>query len=288
MTVELRHLRAFLAIAAEGNVTRAAARTHVSQPALSRTLRQLEDHLGARLVDRSTHHLELTAAGRLFQVRATAALAGIDALLDPAQLGAWPLRLGHAWSAMGVHTTTLLRRWKAAHPDIPLELLRIDDRTAGLARGSVHAALLRGESGFPGLRKELLGAEDRLAAVPADGPLGDRSELALADLVPYPVALNPVSGTTTLSLWPASARPETTVTTGNTDDWLTTVAAGKAVGVTSTATAALHPYPGVTYVPLVDAPPVRFFLAWTEPLAHPAIPDLVILAKAVIQTAARD
>ncbi|WP_369215861.1 helix-turn-helix domain-containing protein, partial [Streptomyces flavofungini] len=64
MTIELRHLRAFLAIADEGNVTRAAARLRLSQPALSRTLRQLEDHLGALLADRSTHHLELTARGR--------------------------------------------------------------------------------------------------------------------------------------------------------------------------------------------------------------------------------
>ena len=49
MTVEVRHLRAFLAIAEEGTITRAAARLHLTQPALSRTLRQLETHLGLRL-----------------------------------------------------------------------------------------------------------------------------------------------------------------------------------------------------------------------------------------------
>jgi hypothetical protein len=75
MTVELRHLRAFVAIAAEGTITRAAARLHVTQPALSRTLRQLEAHLGARLIDRSTHHLQLTAAGHAVGVTTTATAA---------------------------------------------------------------------------------------------------------------------------------------------------------------------------------------------------------------------
>ena len=75
MTADLRHLRAFLAIAAEGSVTRAAARLHVTQPALSRTLRQLEQHLGVRLVDRSTHHLRLTAAGE--EVRLSGGQVGL-------------------------------------------------------------------------------------------------------------------------------------------------------------------------------------------------------------------
>jgi len=109
MTAELRHLRAFLAIAAERSITRAAVRLHVTQPALSRTLRQLETHLGVRLIDRSTHHLELTAAGRAYRDRAAAAVAAVDDVLDPARAGTHPLRLGHAWSALGEHTTTLLR-----------------------------------------------------------------------------------------------------------------------------------------------------------------------------------
>src|SRR5919112_1839022 len=94
MAAELRHLRAFVAIADEGTVTRAAARLHVTQPALSRTLAQLEAHLGVRLVERSTHHLELTTAGRLFHHRARAALSAVDEVLDPARAATWPLRLG--------------------------------------------------------------------------------------------------------------------------------------------------------------------------------------------------
>jgi DNA-binding transcriptional LysR family regulator len=168
MTMELRHLRCFLAIAEEGTLTRAATRLHLTQPVVSRTLRQLEDHLGVRLIDRSTHHLGLTAAGHSFRIRAASAVASADAAFDPAQLGVWPLRLGHAWSAFGEFTVSLLRSWLQEHPDVPLELRRIEDRTAGLARGEVDAALLRGPVTMPGIRTEPLMMGPRPLAGAAD------------------------------------------------------------------------------------------------------------------------
>ncbi|MBO8184095.1 LysR family transcriptional regulator [Streptomyces spirodelae] len=283
MTIELRHLRAFLAIAEEGTITRAAARLHIGQPALSRTLRQLESHLGVRLVDRSTHHLELTTAGRRFREKATAALAAVDAALDPRPLTALPLRLGHPWAALGGRTIPLLRRWDEEHPEVPLELRRIDDRTAGLAQGKVDVALLRGEVRAPGLVTELLRHEERIAVVPADSELASRSALALADLAAWPVALNTVAGTTTPELWPASARPRETIEVTNTDEWLTAIAVGRAVGVSTSATPGLHSHPSIAYRPLTDAPPVPLLLAWRSGTpTHPAIPALVALARQLV------
>lgn len=282
MSIELRHLRCFLAIAEESSLTRAAARLHLTQPAVSRTLAALEQHLGARLVDRSTHHLALTAEGRAFRDRAAAALAAFDAAVDPARLRHRPLRLGHAWSAFGPYTTPLLRRWQRDHPDTPLELLRIDDRTAGLTRGEVDAALLRGAVDAPGLVTEELTTEERVAAVPADSPLADLPRLTLHDLADGTVVLNTVSGTTALTLWPHAARPAATITVANTDDWLTAIAAGRGVGVSSASTAALHPHPGVTYRPLPDAPPLPVVLAWRDAFAHPATGALVAMAREIV------
>jgi DNA-binding transcriptional LysR family regulator len=281
MTMELRHLRCFLAIAQEGTLTRAATRLHLTQPVVSRTLRQLEDHLGVRLIDRSTHHLGLTAAGHAFQIRAASAVAAADAAFDPAQLGVWPLRLGHAWSAFGELTVSLLRSWMQECPDVPLELRRIEDRTAGLSRGEVDAALLRGPVTTPGIRTEPL-MEPRLAAVPAGTALAARSRLTLGDLAGYPVVLSTASGTTTTDLWPASIRPEATIEVASTDEWLAAIAAGKAVGVTTTATASVHPYPGIAYRPLAGAADLAVSLAWTHPPTHPAIAKLVTLAREVI------
>jgi len=282
MTIELRHLRCFAAIAEEGNLTRAAARLHLTQPALSRTLRQLEAHLGILLVDRSTHHLQLTEAGEVFRDKAAAALAAVDDALDPASTGTWPLRLGHAWSALGGYTTPLLRRWKQAYPQTPLQLLRIDDRTAGLTRGRVDAALLRGAVPAAGLRTELLVSEDRVAVMSADSPLTALPRVTLADLAAHPIALNTVSGTTTRDLWPATARPAATLEVTNTDEWLMAIAAGRAVGISTTATPSNHTHPLLVFRPLVDAPPVPVVLAWREGPGHPAVPDLLALAHEVV------
>ncbi|MFD8572631.1 LysR family transcriptional regulator [Streptomyces sp. NPDC059639] len=284
LSLELRHLRCFLAVADEAHVTRAAARLGITQPAVSRTLAALEAALGVRLVDRSTHHLELTAEGRAFRARAEVAVAAFEDAVAVTRAPGRPLRLGHAWSAAGAYTTPLLRRWNQEHPDVPLELLRIDDRTAGLTRdgGSrVDVALLRGPVDAPDLVTTLLHREARVAALPSDSPLARRSALVLADLRDQVIALNTVSGTTTLGLWAPGARPTRTLTVANTDDWLAAIAADRGVGVTSTATVALHPHPGVAYVPLTDAPALQVVLARRRGPGHPSIPDLIALALEV-------
>ncbi|OON72357.1 LysR family transcriptional regulator [Streptomyces tsukubensis] len=278
----MRHLRCFLAVSEEGSVTGAAVRLRLTQPAVSRALAALEQALAVRLVDRSTHHLELTAEGETFRPKAERAVAAFEEALDSVREVHRPLRLGHAWSAAGRSTTRLLRHWAWEHPDVPLELLRVDDRTAGLTRGSVDAALLRGDVGTPGLLTETLYTEPRVAAVPADSPLAGREEITLADLRTYTIALNTISGSTTPALWPAGERPTGTLTVGNTDDWLAAIAAGRAVGVTASATAGMHPNPGVVYVPLADAPPLPVVLAWRDGHAHPAVRDLVALARRVV------
>jgi DNA-binding transcriptional LysR family regulator len=257
----------------------------VTQPALSRTLRQLEAHLGARLIDRSTHHLQLTAAGHAFRPRAAAAVTAVDEALDPARAGTWPLRLGHAWSALGKYTTPLLRRWKQEHPDTPLQLLRVDDRTAGLDQGTVDVAVLRGEADLPAeVNTVVLLLEPRVVAVAADSPLTQKAQLTLPDLIAKSIAVNTIAGTTVLGLWPPDDTPNDTVEVANTDDWIAAIAAGHAVGVTTTATAATYPNPEVAYIPLIDVPAVTVYLAWMQPPSHPAVGDFIALARRLIPT----
>ena len=98
---ELRHLRTMAAIAEEGTITGAAARLRITQPALSRTLRQLEQRVGTSLIDRSTRHLELTPAGRTLARRRTPLFrnsASPERPLDqPRQVGRLGLGFHHVW-----------------------------------------------------------------------------------------------------------------------------------------------------------------------------------------------
>src|SRR5881296_1826368 len=77
-SMELRHLRYFVAVSEEQNVTRAAARLHVSQPPLSRQIRDLEEELGVALFEHSAKAVRLTEAGKVFLTEARAVLQRAD------------------------------------------------------------------------------------------------------------------------------------------------------------------------------------------------------------------
>src|SRR5918998_1871485 len=83
--IELRHLRAFVAVAEELNFGRAADRLHISQPALSRQIRALERLLGCELLRRSTHRVELTLAGEALLDRSRPLLSDVDAAVSAAR-----------------------------------------------------------------------------------------------------------------------------------------------------------------------------------------------------------
>ena len=121
MTIEARHLRCFVAIAEAGSITAAAVQLHVSQPALSRTLTQLERDLGVQLVIRSTHHLQLTDAGRRIRTAAIKGLRAFDQAVGSVAVDVPALRFGHTWAA-ATHTAAISRAWTAAYPSRPLHL----------------------------------------------------------------------------------------------------------------------------------------------------------------------
>src|SRR2546425_8481628 len=97
--MELRHLRYFIGVAEEENVSRAALKLHVSQPALSRQVRDLEEELGFLLLERGAKSVRLTEAGRTFLVEARAVLQRADEAVKAAQAiadGGGELHVGYA------------------------------------------------------------------------------------------------------------------------------------------------------------------------------------------------
>jgi DNA-binding transcriptional LysR family regulator len=277
--LEVRFLRVLVALAEEGSFTDAAIRLGIGQPTVSRALARFERVLGVDLVRRTTRSLELTEAGQATYAAAVAALVALDAVVDAAAGRVRPLRLGYAWAALGSHTGAVLRAWRGEHPDVPVEVHRVDDRTAGLRSGVVDVAIRRDAVTEPGVHVEPVFTEGRVAAVPVGSSLAARDELVLADLVDEVVALSPAAGTTTVELWPSRSRPSRIVEVTNTDEWLLAIATGDAVGVSAESTAHQHPHPGVRFVPLRGVPSLTVSLVWPVAGAHPAVADFVACVR---------
>ena len=110
--VEVRHLRAFVAVAEDLNFTRAAQRLYLSQPALSRQIRTLERVVGCELLRRSTHLVELTLAGSALFDRARKVLIALDEAIGAAQSvgGELTARIMRLWApvlAVATEQTTI-------------------------------------------------------------------------------------------------------------------------------------------------------------------------------------
>jgi DNA-binding transcriptional LysR family regulator len=281
--LELRHLQALVALAEEGTFTDAAIRLGISQSAVSRTVVALEQIVLTRLVERTTRTVALTPAGERVYAAAILAIASVDDVVRAAHGTVRPLRLGYAWSALGRHTTAVLQRWRTEHPEVPLEVHRIDERAAGLARGAVDIGVIRGRVDDGDLTTQLIFDEPRMAAFPTAHRLAGRSSVRLGELTADTVLLT-ANGTTTLELWPAAIRPQSTLHVDNLDEWLTEIAGGLAVGVTVESTAILHAHPGIAFVPVSDAGRVTVQLAWPAKRAHPATADFVALVTEVVST----
>ena len=283
--LELRQLRCLVAIVDTGTLTDAAIELGVSQAAVSRTLRTLERVLGARLLHRTSRVCTPTTAGVQVLARARRLLAEADELVRQATTGHSRMRVGHAWSAMGRHTTEFQRRWHALHPDVELHLVRHNSPTGGLAEGLCDLAVVRTASGTHGYADVVVGHEPRVVALASDDPWARRRSIRLAEVHERTLVVDPCSGTTTLDLWPEDARPEAEFTQ-DVDDWLAAIATGRCVGVTPRGTAAQYRRDGIVYRALRDAEPVPVRLLWRRHDPHPATRDAVDLLSGLYREGA--
>jgi DNA-binding transcriptional LysR family regulator len=269
MNVELRHLRALVAIGDVGTISGAARLLRISQPALSRTLEQLESRIGTPLVERTTRRLALTDAGRALHERSHAILHQVDDALAQAASGPRRLRVGFAWALLGEQTTAVLRAWRERFPETPVRMYRRDDPEAALRRGELDMAVVRTTSAPDGdVIVEELYSEDRLAAVPDGHPLTLSGGVRLADLADHPVVVCSTAATTA-GFWSRGRQPHIVEVDG-VDEWLTVIATGEALGVTTEGTGHSHPHPGVRYLPITDAGPVAVRLLRPLVPTHPA------------------
>lgn len=268
MDVDTRLLRYFAAVAEEGSLTGAARRLFVSQPALTKQIRRLEDGLGVPLFARSRSGMALTEAGRELAARVPTLLDGWDEAVRATGRAARLLRLGFldAGAVGAVHEVVV--GFRRARPEWRVELRQFDwsDPSAGLARGDVDAAVVR--LPFPGqeaLNVRELFVEERGVLLPAGHPLANGGTVEFRELWDEPFVAAAAETGAWREHWLAAEEREghpvrVGAVTSRPDEWLGAVAAG-CVALAPASTARFYSRPDVVFQPVLGVSPSRVGLA---------------------------
>ena len=143
--MELRQLRSFIAAAEAGNISRAAQALRLSQPALSRQIKALEDDVGVSLLDRGAHSFKLTSEGQLLLREAKAVIARADQALAKVRAagGAITLTVGYAPSLTAGMLPLAIECFTQKHPRVRVELrdLSSTEMLEGLQSGELDVAV---------------------------------------------------------------------------------------------------------------------------------------------------
>jgi LysR family hca operon transcriptional activator len=187
--MELRHLRYFIAVAEEGSLTLAAhKRLHTAQPSLSRQIRALEKEIGAQLITRSVHGIELTDAGRVFLDHARLAVTQAEAAKEAVRRVARPAKPSLALGFLsGTEMDLLPKAKRILQDELPnIELKLSSDYSPRLAealmKGRLDAAFLRPEPHAGGLVYRRVRTEPLIVVFPKDHRLAARKAIKLREL----------------------------------------------------------------------------------------------------------
>jgi DNA-binding transcriptional LysR family regulator len=285
--MELRTLRYFVAVAEELHFGRAAARLHMTQPPLSRAIKQLESDVGAALFHRSAAGVTLTPAG-------AALLEEARSLLDQADrarvrvavvAGAATITVGTLSDSSDRGATRLAAAYRRRHPGVEVRIRETDlsDPTCGLRAGLVDVALTRGPFDQTGLTVQELRADPVGAVLRADDPLARRDGLKLADLAErrwfqFPDGTDPIWQ----SYW-NGGEPRQGPVVRAVQECQQAVLWNGTVGISPLG----HEPPAeLTVVPLIDMAPSRVVAAWNEGDANPLIRSFVQIATAAYRDSA--
>ncbi|MFD5248343.1 LysR substrate-binding domain-containing protein [Amycolatopsis sp. NPDC058340] len=295
--MELRHLRYFVTVAETCHFGRAAEQLHVAQPALSHTIRQLEDELGVVLLARTTRQVRVTPAGEFFLAEARRVLAGLDVgirgvrRIGEGKLGL--LRVGFTGTAAFSHLPHLARALAQRVPDVELEI-RADLLTAEqcerLRTGTLGIGVLRPPVTGDDIDFRVIESEPLVLAVPADHRLAVEPVVAMTDLrteplVTYDRRNSVVYEAVARSCREAGLTPHQLHEASGTAVLLALVAGGLGVGVVPASARAL-PLAGVVFRDLVGAATVELALAWHRETQSPLVTTVLDALEEVFPSVA--
>jgi DNA-binding transcriptional LysR family regulator len=287
MNVHLRDLRYFVAVAEELHFSRAAERLRLSQPALSKQIRQLERELRFPLFRRERRRVELTAAGEALLPAARQLLADWErALATATQLAneeAKLLQVGFQTSVGGGLYQDVAARFAALRPEWRLELRAHvwSDPTGGLRDRSADVAFLWVPTGAEDVIEVLpLRSERKFVALPAGHRLADHEAIPMTDLLDEPfVALPPEAGPLRDHWLALEDRGAHAVRIGaevrTADEAFEAVAAGHGVTLLAEGNVSVYARPGIVCRPVEGVQPCQLGIAWRRGDQRTAVREFV-------------
>jgi DNA-binding transcriptional LysR family regulator len=299
--MELRHIRYFLAVAEELNFRRAAASLHVAQPSLSFQIRQLEEEIQVRLLERDTHRVVLTTAGRSFMENCRRTLRDVEDATRTAQLvsrgAAGKISIGFVASLGLGLLPAVLRTYRREFPQVDVGLAEMDTSQQIKALNEHRLDLGFVGLGLPSdemtdLKVATVAQEKLFAVLPQDHPLSKNTRakgkpISLAALADEPFLFAERSSAPVYNPWlmvlcrEAGFQPHVRQEAGQPVTVLNYVAAGLGITILPQQFRRLRMV-GVTFVPLVSSvPPYRYCAAWAPENKHPAVQKLVEIARQV-------
>ncbi|PND29738.1 LysR family transcriptional regulator [Achromobacter pulmonis] len=200
--MELRHLRYFVTVAEERSFRRASLRLHISQPPLSRLIKQLEEQVGAQLFDRTTTGVELTAAGEVFLEGANKALRITSDAVERSRRAAkgdfGHLEVAYYGSVIFGTIPHLIGAYRDAQPRVTVRLSHMtkDWQIRALRDGWLDIGFARYYRDEPDIASEVVVSEPVVLAVPSTHPLANRTVVPMSALrdecmIVYPAASRP-------------------------------------------------------------------------------------------------
>ncbi|WP_234358441.1 LysR family transcriptional regulator [Streptomyces sp. NRRL B-24085] len=277
--MELRTLRYFVAVAEELHFGRAATRLHMSQPPLSRAIKQLEAEVGALLFARSPAGVALTPVGTVLLDEARALLEHADRVRVrvSAAAGMTTLTVGILGDGTDPGVARLAAAYRRSHPGIDIRVRDTDltDPTCGLRTGVVDVALTRAPFDETALTVRVLRADPVGVVLRADDPLARRDRLRLAELddrrwFQFPRGTDPVWQ----SYWNGGTPREGPVVRA-VQECLQAVLWNGTIGLAPLG----HDLPAeLAVVPLIDMAPSRVVAVWNEGDTNPLIRSFVEIA----------
>lgn len=256
--MDIRPLRYFIAVAEELNFNRAAERLHITQPALSRQIQQLEEAIPAVLLERNSKRVALTEAGKSFYEHGLRILEQLQQAADESRM----LSLGQRGNlSVGIFGSAILdlipqvlHRFTSVYPNVNVSLHPMDKdaQIQALRERRLTIGFNRLVPAEPDIEQELVRTEPLIIALPVTHPMAKRREIDLGDVLDQPLILYPrgVRGSLMVQVRklfseygaiPVVAQEVTDVTTS-----IALVAAGAGMSIVPNAAKNLR-LPGVVY-----------------------------------------